>query len=824
MVELLAPAGSYESLQAAVNAGADAVYIGGSLFGARAYADNPDEEHLLRGIEYCHLHGRKLYMTVNTLLKERELEEMLYPFLLPYYRAGVDGLIVQDPGVIRFVQEYFPGLELHASTQMTVTSAYGARLLQRQGITRVVPARELSLGEIRTIIDETGIEVETFIHGAMCYCYSGQCLLSSMIGGRSGNRGRCAQPCRLPYSLPGAGKSHLLSMKDMCTLELLPELIGAGISSLKIEGRMKRPEYTAGVVRVYRKYIDLYLEKGQREYRINDGDRRDLMDLYNRGGFSPGYYNVQNGREMMAMQRPNHQGTRAARIQSVTRGKLQAEALEDLHRQDVLELPSGTELTLSGEVKKGGQVSFPLVGGRTGQGGIIYRTKNESLLQDLKKWYVNTNLQEKIKGELRIFRNSPAILSLQYLEHMVTVSGDIAEAAQHNPTAEDTVRRQMQKTGNTPFVFETLNIHMDEDLFVSIKGLNELRRGALAALQNKILEESARGTYDGTQDGVSADRYAKGPSGGYGETSGRGAEAGTEGPDETARPGGRSRAAYRMNVLVTTREQLDAVLAFSKPVIDTVYLDSMLLGPPKKLGETCGALEGMIQSVQQKGWKCFLSFSPVFRRMDQMLFMDSRVQSLMGRMDGFLLHTLDQIGFAEEFSGKNGGSLLAADDSVYAYNNRAVLFLEKHGITRRTLPSELNFRELMKLSRGGAELNVYGYQALMQSAQCLTKNTSGCRNTPKVIYLKDRKNTEFPVLNRCPVCCNTIYNSVPLHLGGCREEIMDLAPEFIRLTFTVEDGRETGHVLDQYYRLLFAGIKNGDCLEGTRGHFRRGVE
>ena len=208
MVELLAPAGSYESLRAAVNAGADAVYIGGSRFGARAYADNPDEDALLDGIRYCHLHGKKLYMTVNTLLKEEELEQELYSYLFPYYQAGLDGVIVQDFGVVQYLAEHFPKLPVHASTQMTITGCDSVRVLQRHGVTRVVPARELSLDEVQQIIEETGIEVETFVHGALCYCYSGQCLFSSMIGGRSGNRGRCAQPCRLPFRREDGERKH----------------------------------------------------------------------------------------------------------------------------------------------------------------------------------------------------------------------------------------------------------------------------------------------------------------------------------------------------------------------------------------------------------------------------------------------------------------------------------------------------------------------------------------------------------------------------------------------------------------------------------------
>ena len=301
--ELLAPAGSVEALRAAFMAGADAVYIGGDRFGARAYADNPGEQQLLESIDLAHRLGKRLYLTVNTLLKDQELEEELYHWMLPYVREGLDGVIIQDFGAVRLFQNMFPDLPLHASTQMTVTGLHGAEFLQKQGFTRVVPARELSLDEIREIRQKTGLEIETFIHGAMCYAYSGQCLFSSMLGGRSGNRGRCAGICRLPFEVcradekfrigekmecrpdggagykPGkreAGRRdgrgarnsgnipqreyYPLNMKDMCTVEILPELLRAGICSLKIEGRMKKPEYTAGVVSVYRKYLDRYAE------------------------------------------------------------------------------------------------------------------------------------------------------------------------------------------------------------------------------------------------------------------------------------------------------------------------------------------------------------------------------------------------------------------------------------------------------------------------------------------------------------------------------------------------------------------------------------
>ncbi len=309
-VEILAPAGSMECLRAAVAAGADAIYLGGTKFGARAYAQNLSEEDLVQAIEYVHIHGRKIYMTVNTLLKDRELNE-LYAYLLPYYKAGLDGVIVQDIGAVKFIGEYFPEMPVHASTQMTITNTLGADFLKRYGITRVVPARELSLKEIRDMKKQTGLEMECFVHGALCYCYSGQCLLSSMIGGRSGNRGQCAQPCRLPYQTEGKKPADLMSLKDLCTIDILPELIDAGIDSFKIEGRMKQPEYVYTVVKMYRKYADQYLKlqkegKGKSSYHVSEADKRELLATYQRRGYCEGYYYQHNGKDMVSLKRPKN--------------------------------------------------------------------------------------------------------------------------------------------------------------------------------------------------------------------------------------------------------------------------------------------------------------------------------------------------------------------------------------------------------------------------------------------------------------------------------------------------------------------------------------
>lgn len=295
-VEILAPTGSMECLKAAIAAGADAVYTGGALFGARAYAHNLTEEELLEAIDYVHLHGRRLYLTVNTLIKDREMEKQMYDYLLPYYRQGLDAVIVQDIGLFRFIRKHFPDLPIHASTQMTLTGVDGAKFLEKEGAQRIVTSRELSMAEVKKIADETELEIESFVHGALCYCYSGQCLFSSFIGGRSGNRGQCAQPCRLLYRTPEAKRpQYLLSLKDICTLELIPEMIESGIYSFKIEGRMKKPEYAAAVAFQYRKYADLYLKYyeecpaeedpaayAMKKYRVREEDRQMLLDLYNR--------------------------------------------------------------------------------------------------------------------------------------------------------------------------------------------------------------------------------------------------------------------------------------------------------------------------------------------------------------------------------------------------------------------------------------------------------------------------------------------------------------------------------------------------------------
>lgn len=424
-VELLAPAGNYEALTGAIGAGADAVYLGGDSFGARAYADNFTQEEICEGIQYAHIFQRKIYLTVNTLVKEKEFAK-LYDFLLPFYEAGLDGVIVQDLGVFSFIREHFPGLSLHVSTQMTITGPYGSEFLKKEGASRIVPARELTLAEIRSIKEKVDIEIEAFVHGAMCYCYSGQCLFSSILGGRSGNRGRCAQPCRLPYQINGRREAYPLSMKDMCTINILPELIEAGIDSFKIEGRMKKPEYAAGVTAIYRKYIDMYYNNTGREdtpvrYHVSEKDMHQLKSLYIRSSVSEGYYHRLNGRDMIALSTPSYSGS------------------------------------------------------------------DQELLAEIRKTLLNS-MTMPVAIEAVFKAGQAACLTLTCGQACVCLKDGIVQKAQKQPLTKQKIEEQLHKTGGTCFEVSSVQIVMDHDIFMPVSALNRLRREGLLLLRKKIIE------------------------------------------------------------------------------------------------------------------------------------------------------------------------------------------------------------------------------------------------------------------------------------------------------------------------------------------------
>ena len=836
-IELLSPGGSPEAIRAAVNAGADAVYAGGSRFGARAYADNPDERGLMEALDYCHLHGTKLYITVNTLLKEQELTKQLYEFVAPLYERGVDAVLVQDMGVFRFLKREFPLLPLHASTQMTITGPDGAKLLEEMGAARAVLSRELSLEEIRQIHRSCGIELETFVHGALCYCYSGQCLMSSMIGGRSGNRGRCAQPCRLPWKLLENGKDrnekdrrekYLLSLKDICTLDLLPDLYDAGITSLKIEGRMKRAEYAAGVTSIYRRYLDLYREKGRGGYRVAPEDLRALMDLYNRGGFSEGYYETRNGPSMMSMNQPNHCGTKAAVIQAG--GRLKAE--EDLFSSDRLEY-GDREFTLDRDVPKGD--SFRLKGLRDAkEGRAVMRTRAQRLLDGLKTAYLDTEARIPVSGRICLHPDRPLSLTVWTGENAacVQVQGAIVQHALKKPLDADTVERQIRKTGGTPYVFEKLDLEMPEEVFCPVGDLNTLRREALDLLTEQILASCRREAVESTA-ASSPDTLS--------------------GPQQTTVSGGKEAPAgqQRMTVSCQVRSYEQLLKCLSSDLVKELYLDCAMFSdeqvpPVKKVMDACRQAQKAV----------FLVLPPIWRIDTEKTFDRLFPPQTLRAYDGIVLRSFDQLKRLKDWNCPQ----VIADAGLYSWNREAREFLRLAGVTRDTLPYECSLKEWRERGTQDSECVIYGRIPLMVTAQCLKKNTSGCTKKSTVMTLTDRMKAAFPVRNECAFCCNMIYNSVPLELISFSQELLKLPLRSLRLSFTTESGLETEQVLraaeDMLGPLLArarensglqqagadlsaapAGAEEEESASGsrsighrglpeqvTRGHYRKGVE
>lgn len=755
--EILAPAGSFESMKAAVAAGADAVYIGGNKFGARVYADNLDEDRMKEAIDYAHLHGCRIYMTVNTLVKEREMKE-LYSYLLPYYEQGLDAVIVQDMGVFSFVKRHFPDLDVHASTQMTVTGAPGAALIGRMGASRIVTARELSLEEIEEIYRETGAEIESFVHGALCYCYSGQCLFSSLIGGRSGNRGRCAQTCRLPFSvrrgkelLNGKNEKYVLSLKDLCSLDILPDILEAGVFSLKIEGRMKSPRYTAGVVSIYRKYVDQYMKYGRKGYQVDPADRKTLLDLFDRGGQTEGYYREHNGRDMVVLK----------------------------------EKPA-------------------------------FREENRPLYDYLDKTYVNASLQEPVLGWARAAEGEELRLKLQTDSFGSTieaeVSGGPVQTAKNQPMAAERIEKQLNKTGNTPFYFQSLQVETEGNCFIPVQELNELRRNAFEKLETQILSQFRRQEPSGHENGEGDGKKAQ-----EGKLQKREiSENGTEGEKK-----GREQAV--LHVSLEEPEGLETVLSFRQAAV--ISIDAA--------GFPAESWKQTVLNCHERGKECLLLLPHIYRAEAKRYF-DAHLRELSeAGFDGAVIRAWEEAELIARWrrEGVFFPKITVFDHGLYSFNSLSEEWMEQMlpGETIRfTAPLELNSRELEEKGIRGEELMVYGNIPMMVTAQCLKKTLEGCTGRPELLWMKDRKGKEFPVKNHCRFCYNTIYNSSPLSLLADRSLIERLGPSVLRLSFTTEQPERIREVLKAFSEEFISGTEKGGApeLSGefTRGHFKRGAE
>ncbi len=492
--ELLAPVGGKEALIAAIVNGADAVYFGGLLFSARQYASNFWREELEWAIDYVHIHGVKAYITVNTLIKDSELEEACQ-YLQFLCNCGADAVIVQDFGLLWLLREQLPELPVHASTQMTIHNVEGAKFLLDMGVKRVVLARELSLNEIRRIKNETSIEVETFIHGALCFSYSGQCLLSSMIGGRSGNRGYCAQPCRKKYKINEA-EGYLLSPKDLNMSEHIGALIDAGIDSFKLEGRMKRPEYVAGVVGVYRKLIDRYFDAPS-NFQVTEDEKHTLLQLFNRG-FTTGYFFGNHGSELMSRKYPHNIGIELGYIVDYEPRK----KLVSIYLKAPLRTGDGigwreTGVTVRNMYVNNQRATSANAGStvkinldiEAKKGDAVFKTCDSQLMALLE---AKTIKKIPIKMSIKARVDEPIELYLCDDENEITVHGEIVRIAKNKPLSKNSIADQLKKLGNTIFKAQKIAFEIDDDIFIPVSELNSLRRSAIAQLERKRTQKWKR--------------------------------------------------------------------------------------------------------------------------------------------------------------------------------------------------------------------------------------------------------------------------------------------------------------------------------------------
>lgn len=809
-VEILAPAGSYESMVAAVSVGCDAVYAGGSRFGARAFAGNFTEEELKRAIDFMHLREKKLYLTVNTLLKEEELNEQLYSYLLPFYEQGLDAVIVQDMGALSFIHRNFPKLPIHASTQMSLTGSKGANGLKPFGVTRFVPARELSLGELRAIRRETDLEMEVFVHGALCYSYSGQCLLSSMMGGRSGNRGRCAQPCRLQYGLDDGNKGHFMSPKDICTLELLPELVEAGMDSFKLEGRMKKPEYAAFTSYIYGKYVDLYEALGKEDYEryVKDHskefaeDKRALMDLYNRGGFSQGYYAQYHGKSMMSVERPNHSGVLVGHVAQARKGKAAIRLNAEVHGQDILEFRSSTglpiyEYTLKTDAKAGKEIwANVLPNSKIYSGMEVFRTRNQRLLGEIAERFLGSEPPVKLSGELRAVVGEPLRLVFAYRKEngekiTACAEGEKVQEAKNQPTSEERMEKAIMQMQDLGFVLEGLQVVAEGAAFVPIGKLKELRRECLARLC-----EAATSLYRRTAARTAVAAIPQ--------------KAEKKTRDKTVALA-KGQEGYCIDASVLTKEQAEAVLAF---YIDRIYLSYALY------------LECCQEGMDFSKTEVIFTLPHVIREKNRECLKQGSGQA---SASGFLLRNLEELfWFLEDTKRTNqegAGTWLVLDHSLPIWNQEAERVYRALGAAEATASLELTAKELRQIGCQGNTLLVYGRVPLMVTAQCMAETTTLCRKSSGFLRLQGNKGKELLAYHDCQNCCNLIYDSTPISLLAEKERIGKLSPKRLRLDFTVEKKAEAEKILKAFLE-VFRYKKEGKAFRWatTKGHFYKGVE
>ena len=668
-VELLAPCGTYEAFLAAIENGADAVYLGGKAFNARANASNFDLEELNEMVKYAHLRGVKVYVTMNTLLNNGELKEAL-DFAYELYNINIDAVIVQDLGLANVLHEYIPNLELHASTQMTVYNLAGVNELSKIGFKRVVLARELSIEEIKYICDNTDTEIEIFVHGALCISYSGQCLMSSMIGDRSGNRGKCAQPCRLPYTLlendKEVAKGFLLSPKDLSTLELLSSL--PNIKSLKIEGRMKLPEYVATTVKTYRKYIDKFLN-GEDISKIDENDKKNITQIFNRGGFTSAYLVQKQGKDMMCYEKPKNWGIYVGKVLSYDNKRyIEVSNSANLNIGDGIEIWNGETSSPSTIISEIEGNKIGRIKGNINVGDKVYKTSDKNLMRDAKESYSrNSTRKSPIDIEVIIKNNTPILFKINNIKYETNVVPEIAQKA---PISREKVIEQISKTGDTPFRINNISIELDENLFLPVSTLNSLRREALKYYEQVLLSNS----------------------------------------NEIL-----DKKDLEFNFENSSRKATEVTLCVK--ILDKDYLNL------KNIQSIYVPLKEVLTKkdiFEKLSFKKYILL-PTITKNNYDKLIKNNVSEFAKICDGFVLSNIGQLAYFENIK-----TTLIANYTFNMFNNYGVNYLEKIGFAKVTLSPELTMSQINSLSyKMPSELIVYGNQCVMTSEHCPVGNIIG---------------------------------------------------------------------------------------------------
>lgn len=781
-MELLSPAGNREALVAAVSCGADAVYLGYTAFGARSYAGNFDDQQLKEAVEYAHERGRKIYVTVNTLVKQCETDD-LCDVLELLVSTGVDAAIVQDLGVVRIARARFPELTLHASTQMTVTNAQGARLLGSLGFTRVVPARECSLKELRRMAD-TGVEIEAFAHGALCVAVSGQCLFSSMIGGRSGNRGRCAQPCRLPYRLDDGTSGYLLSTRDLMLIDRIPEMRDAGVYSFKLEGRMKRPEYVGVVTQAYREALDA--AEAHVPYRADEKTIRALKQIFNRGGFTEGYVMGRSNAALMSWERPNHWGIRVGKI-TAARGSLARVLLEEnLNDGDGLQVRGKEEidLTYSGnDVCRGAEATVRIPSGQYRPSDAVYRLTDAVQMAEIRGVMTRENAHIPLSATLTAMPGSAPVLELRDPDgHTVQVVGEQpVEHAQQRALDQASAMKQLSKMGGTPYVLESLALH-SEQAFMTAGMLNSLRRDALAAMKAARIQVVRRAV---TGQEMLADIPAQ------------------------------------QRLLIAQSERLEDAKALLACGADAFYWAPQVMTP--------AAIEAALAQNPDAAPMLVL---PSVTSTEELAALHDCVCRQAARFAGVVVNNVGQLGLSwpvELFGGQG----------LNVMNGESAGFCTALGVKRLTASCEMSLKELRQLQAcgGNYEIEAYGRTQLMLLNHCPKRTAAGddrqdaaCNacaasdGCPQVYT--DRKGYRFPARRQKMAhgCVVRLYNSVPTDMVRFARKLHD-AGVALRVSFTDEPLERQKEIVASYRSIVDNGVAAHEAASGTTsGHLARGVE